>query len=240
MHLFDYTASTAEANLAIDEALLLNLPNAEALRFWEMPDPLVVMGRSTRCGDEVNVAACRRIGAVILRRISGGASIVTGNGCLMYAVVLDVAKRPELAGVGAAHRYVLRRLVEAITPLEPTVRVAGTSDLALVRDGALKKCSGNSMRLARGRLLYHGTLLYSFDCSLISNLLLAAPRQPTYRGGRDHEGFVANLDVRREDLKRRLAESWFAEPTTLPDSVRNASDRLAEERYQRRDWNTIR
>ena len=46
----------------------------------------------------------------ILRRSSGGAAIVAGPGCLMYAVVLSYEARPELRDISRAHAFVLDRL----------------------------------------------------------------------------------------------------------------------------------
>jgi len=65
----------------------------------------------------------------------------------------------------------------------------GTSDLAV----AERKFSGNSSRVKRGHLLYHGTLLYDFPLGLISDCLRTPPRQPHYRERRSHGEFVNNI-----------------------------------------------
>ncbi len=65
----------------------------EILRLWESPQTMVIVGSSTRVADEVNLDACRRMRVPVLRRPSGGAPIVAGPGCLMYAVVLSYGLR---------------------------------------------------------------------------------------------------------------------------------------------------
>ena len=102
MRYLDLTLPTPEENLALDEALLdeaeLSEGPTETLRFWEAGGEMVVVGRSSVVDDEVRVEACRRAGVPILRRASGGAAVLAGPGCLMYAAVLDCRRRPELPG----------------------------------------------------------------------------------------------------------------------------------------------
>src|SRR3990172_4115245 len=70
------TLDTPAANLALDEALLEQAEaegaEAEVLRLWESPQPIVVVGRSSRVELEVDQAACAARGIPILRRASGG------------------------------------------------------------------------------------------------------------------------------------------------------------------------
>src|SRR5882757_11559316 len=107
------TLDTPAENIALDEALLdlaeATGPGAEFLRIWESPRPIVVVGRSSRVHQEVDEAACRERGIPILRRSSGGAAIVAGPGCLMYAVVLSYREHPELLDITHAHRFVMGR-----------------------------------------------------------------------------------------------------------------------------------
>ena len=98
MKLLDLTLETPAANLALDEALLETADEGadagEVLRIWESPQPLVVVGRASRVADEVDEASCRAQGIPVLRRCSGGAAVVVGPGCLMYALVLSSRLRP--------------------------------------------------------------------------------------------------------------------------------------------------
>ncbi|MEO0529449.1 MAG: lipoate--protein ligase family protein [Planctomycetota bacterium] len=240
MRLHDLTLPTPALNLALDEALLLDAEGGEVLRLWEAPKPFVVLGRSSRRNEEADIDACEAAGMPIYRRVSGGASIVTGPGCLMYAVVLDLRRSPELADLTAAHRHVLGKMVEALQPIDTGVSDAGTSDLVVSRGGELRKFSGNSVRRVRDRLLYHGTLLYDFDLSLIGGLLRTAPRQPDYRQQRDHQEFVANLNATREEITRQLVAAWSALEAPIATEVLAAADRLVAEKYDLDSWNAAR
>jgi lipoate-protein ligase A len=239
MRYLDLTLPTPEANLALDEALLeaaetTGQPN-EVLRVWEPDSTAVIVGRSSQLADEVELAACRDAGVPVLRRTSGGAAVVIGPGCLMYALVLSYEKRPVLRAVDQAHRVVLGRIASTLRPLIGEICCRGTSDLAL----GLHKCSGNSVRCKRTHLLYHGTLLYDFPASTIEALLKMPPRQPEYRDGRSHGRFVVNLPLEPEALRRALREAWGVE-RPLDSWPEQETSRLITERYGRSDWNRSR
>ncbi len=243
MHRLLLTLDTPAANLALDDALLdaaeAEGPMAEVLRLWESPQPLVVLGRSSRVDQEVDTAACSERGIPILRRSSGGAAIVAGPGCLMYAVVLSYDFRPEARGIHSSHAYVLDRLAGALRSHVGTVERAGTSDLVLI-DGtgatAARKFSGNSLRVKRSHFLYHGTLLYDFGLALIAACLRQPPRQPDYRRAREHGEFVANLSASRRSLEAAVSAAW---PTDgeLTDWPQARVNDLIHERYGQEQWN---
>ena len=246
MQFLELTLDAPAENLALDEALLDRAETAgrptETLRIWEPTGPFVVAGRSSRIDDEVDRAACRRRGAPILRRSSGGAAVVAGHGCLMYAVVLSYELRPHLRMIDQAHRFVLDTLLDGIRPLVAGASHCGTSDLAFVGpDGTAWKFSGNSLRCKRTHLLYHGTLLYDFPLELVSACLRHPPRRPDYREDRSHDRFVANLPVDPIDLADALVKSFGADDR-LPasDWPLAETQRLAAEKYSQSDWTFAR
>lgn len=236
MRLIDVTLRSPEENLALDEALLDDAEDCgvprESLRLWEPSSPMVVVGRSSCVDVEVRQSACKELGIPVVRRSSGGAAIVTGPGCLMYAVVLSLEMRQELRAIDFAHRFVLRTIVAALTGIGLNVVHRGTSDLTL----GDRKFSGNSLRVRREHLLYHGTLLYGFPLELIPLCLESPPRQPDYRSGRPHETFVANLPVLGSELRRALADAWPVDKAAHEWPAKRVADLVAN-KYSRPDWN---
>jgi lipoate-protein ligase A len=255
------TLPTPAENIALDEALLDWAEEAneelEFLRVWESPAPIVVVGRSTRVEQEVDRRACAARGIPIVRRPSGGAAIVAGPGCLMYAVVLSYKLRPELRDIGRAHKHVLGRLADALRACGLTVAHAGTSDLVIGQGArseergarrtsillgpgssvaAGRKFSGNSLRAKRRGLLYHGTLLYDLDLSLVEQCLGMPPRMPGYRAGRRHRDFVANVPISRESLAAAVDAAWPTE-CAVRDWPRQRVAELVAERFGRDEWN---
>lgn len=236
MQYLDLTLPTPAENLALDEALLETAERAgqprEVLRLWEPADAAVIVGRSSHVVCEVNQGECQRRGIPILRRSSGGAAVVIGPGCLMYSLVLSYGRRPELRAIDQAHHTVLDALVRALGPLVPGVACRGTSDMTI---GDVK-ISGNSVRCKREHLLYHGTLLHDFPLDLIQACLLMPPRQPAYRGGREHATFVRNLAVDAGELRRALVSEWQADEVYAQWPA-ELMQQLVAEKYSRHDWN---
>lgn len=241
MYHLPLTLETPAANLALDEALLDAAVEGElageVLRLWEPTQFFVVLGRSSKVA-EVHADACRRDDVAILRRPSGGATILTGPGCLMYAVLLDAELRPELRHVDRAHELVLGTIAQALAPFHADIARHGTSDLTIPAErpgDPLIKFSGNSLRLKRHRLLYHGTILYDFALDRIATWLADPARRPAYRGERGHRQFVTNLPATRDALESALTAAWNAnEPLT--DWPRERTNELATSRYSTVEW----
>jgi lipoate-protein ligase A len=222
-------------HLALDEALLLEADegsSSEALRVWEFSELVVVAGRSTRVDDEIDHPFCQSRGIPVLRRCSGGASVIGGPGCLMYSLVLRLEGRAPLHRIDVAHQYVMNCVLRALGQQLPDAKLQGTCDLTWQN----RKCSGNSLRIARRHLLYHGTILYDFDIPLIGKSLKETPRQPKYRLGRDHESFVTNVPIDplafATDLCEVLEITEQADARSFQDRIRQ----LREQRYDSRSW----
>jgi lipoate-protein ligase A len=201
MDYLDLTLPTPEENLALDEALLLDAEagGGEVLRVWELPGWAVVLGSAGRLAEDVDEAACAADRVPVLRRTSGGGTVLLGPGCLAYTLVLAYERDPRLRDVTLSYQVILDRVRRALGGLTPAVVHEGSSDLAW----GDRKVSGNSQRRRQTHLLHHGTLLYAFDLARIPRYLRVPNRQPLYRRQRAHEAFVANLPLSAAALKAR-------------------------------------
>ena len=241
MQQLSLTLPTTAENLALDEWLLTRSDSSsepkEVFRIWENPKNAVIIGRSSKVTDEVNQDYCQHNKIDFLRRSSGGASVVIGPGCLMYAAVLDYRLRPQLRMLDQAHQFVMALMQQAIQQCGVNVAFQGTCDLTL--DG--RKFSGNSLRCQRNSLLYHGTLLYDFDLEVVQACLGTPPRQPEYRKKRSHRDFVTNLPIGKEQLSDALLESWkiaSLEPIAVEPLVvdTDAIKALCHQKYLTHEW----
>ena len=234
MHCLDHTLPTPAENLALDEALLLTAEagqGGEVLRLWEQPNFAVVVGAGCKLGDDVDEARCQADGVPILRRSSGGGTVLLGPGCLCFSLVLAYDRSPLLREVPFSYVYILERIREALTGLLPNVERAGTSDMMI----AGQKFSGNAQQRKRNYLVHHGTLLYDFPLERISDYLRIPERQPQYREGRGHGEFVCNLPATAEELKRRLRATWDAHEETTSWPVESVGE-LVETKYTQPVW----
>ncbi len=239
MQHLELTLPSIAENLALDEALLdeaqASHVGGETLRIWQAQSPFVVLGRSSRIADEVQQSSTTELSVPVFRRISGGATVVAGPGCMFYALVLSLEQRPQLRMLDVAHQFVMGGLQSALKPLSPQLEFDGTCDLVV----AGRKVSGNSVRLVRDWMLYHGTLLLDMDLTLADRLLKHPPREPEYRGGRSHAEFLANLQLPYSTVAAALRSHWPAD-TQHGSIPLGRIESLVSEKYSQDSWNLAR
>lgn len=234
MKYFEKSYAAPEENLAADEALLevAEEHGIETLRIWESAVPFVVLGLSNHVSAEVATAVCAQRGIPILRRVSGGGTVVQGPGCLSYALTLLIPETGPLATITGTNRHLMEIHRAALENLlgEP-VAVRGHTDL----ETGGRKFSGNAQKRGRRALLFHGTILYAADLELINRLLRHPSREPDWRDRRAHAEFIGNLPATREQITTALRAAWNAvEPTdALPDG--DTIERLAQ-RHRSWEW----
>lgn len=234
MQILDLTLPSPGENLALEEALLEQAESREEeyLRLWESPEYFVVLGAGSPAKTDVNIPACQERSIPILRRMSGGGTVLQGPGCLNYTLLLDRETRPEIDSIASTNQVVLETVRAAVRESGcPEPEIQGISDLTM---GPLK-FSGNAQRRRKRFILYHGTILHGFDLNLISQCLGAPEKMPEYRAGRPHGGFVTNIDVNAALLRRCIAEQWNAQDE-LKDWPQEQTKKLARTKYADQHW----
>lgn len=239
MKILDLTLPTPAENLACDEALLEAAEtgtSGEVLRFWESPDYFVVVGYANKFGLEVNVPACAARGIPILRRCSGGGTVVQGPGCLNYALVLRITRDGPTRSIAAANRFIMERnraaIASSLPLLAASIQIQGHTDLTI--DG--RKFSGNAQRRRKHFLLFHGSLLLGFDLGLIGELLPMPSQQPDYRDRRRHADFLTNLELPAALVKHELAKAWKTSESTHEFPTESVRE-LVVAKYSNEEWN---
>ena len=234
MILLDTNVTAPEENLALDEALLYEAESggAEYLRFWESPAYFVVLGAGCPVNDDVETHQCHRRGIPILRRCSGGGTVVQGPGCVNYTFILDRERRPGLETIASTNDTVLTSIVSALSNQGISTQQEGVCDLAC--NGV--KISGNAQRRRKRFILFHGTLLHNFELSLISALLRQPGRQPEYRANRDHAAFVRNARIGVEEFRQSLAALWNVTAVSN-QGPQQAVRQLVADKYAKPEWN---
>ena len=235
MQFLDLSFSTPAQNLAADEWLLIQAESGArgaTLRFWESPVYFVALGYTNRIEVEADVPACAAANVPILRRVSGGGTVMQGPGCLNYALVHPIAPGQTL-NVEATNTMVMETQRAAFESLlGERVIVAGHTDLAT---GNLK-FSGNAQRRKARYFLFHGTILLDFDLDVVQRLLRPPSKEPNYRARRAHRDFIRNLPVSRDEVKAALRAAWNAN-VAAPCIEVGALDELIAQRYARDEWN---
>ena len=236
MKLCDLTLPTPEENLACDEALL-DLCEAgdsdELLRLWALPRHCVVLGYANRAATEVNLSLCRELNIPVLRRCTGGGTVLQGPGVVNYSLIVRTDESGPFHSIAATNRFILERHRDTLAKLvQATVEWRGQTDLAI---GGLK-CAGNAQRRRRRFLLFHGSFLLRLDIGLLGNILPQPSQQPDYRLNRSHSDFLVNLNLPDHLLKAALRSTWNA-ATPLDPIPFDQITILTREKYALDEWN---
>ena len=169
----------------------------------------------------------------MLRRASGGGTVLQGPGCLSYALVLPLTLHPQLANIRSTNQFILERMASTLHRWEPGTDFVGTSDLAIdgrkfqKRPTAQAECPP----LSRHDPLCHA----GHSHRAVSE---ATGTATEYREDRPHGAFLRTIDAPSQDLKRAIAAGWGADrpldvwpEARLAEGIRNVR-RRSEERCQ--------
>ncbi len=160
----------AAAGLALDEALMSRYARDEpdcppTLRLYSYRDHCALVGRYQTLEAEVDLAACRRTGTEVSRRLTGGGAIVMGSGQLGIAYVdrARPGKRPRetIKDLSAA-------LVAGCARLGIAASFGGKNDLEV----ASRKIAGLGLYLdGEGAMLFHASVLADLDVAFMLQVL---------------------------------------------------------------------
>ena len=216
MKLKDISFPTTKENILFDDVLLALAEEGrgeEVLRFWESSDTAVVLGRIGQWKSDVRVDAVLRDKISVLRRSSGGGTVVQGPGCLNFSFILSKNHHASLHDLKKSYQFILSHVMEALNAQGFKVHFKPISDLAVHIDD--KKFSGNAQKRGRNFILHHGTILYNFDLKLIEQYLKFPKDIPEYRRERPHLDFVTNVPVAIDRFKKDLGKYLIIKFITL-------------------------
>ena len=227
--------------LATEEALLDfcedHSDHPGFLSFWESPQYAVVLGFGKKLADEVHQDRCRDLGIPILRRTSGGGTVLQGPGCLNYSLVLPIEAPDELNAITATNIFVMQQIHTALAPIVPgQLAIQGYTDLTI----DTVKFSGNAQRRKKRTILFHGSFLIDFNLDLIPQTLQEPAQQPEYRRHRPHRDFLRNIQVDRATLIQSFQQAWKATEKcegSTADEIAERAEKLVSEKYSRDEWN---
>lgn len=202
MDVLCWSAPTVAENIAFDERMArsASLTGRRLLRFWWGGPPAVVMGSSERAEQAVNAEACAQLGVEVLKRCTGGGTVLQTKDVLNYSLVTPAPEGLDLMAGFRQGTDLIRALLEAFGVAGV---VQGTCDVAV----AGRKISGNAQARRWKSLLVHGTLLVDFDFELAGKVLPHPLRAPEYRKGRNHCEFLTTLRALGVNADRGTIES---------------------------------
>ena len=250
--------NNAATNMAIDEAMLLTQKASfqPTLRFYDWLQPAFSFGYFQQISEEVDVAACDAHGIELVRRITGGGTVIHGWD-MTYTIIVPHASGAFPKDISAAYSTISDCLINGLQRLDIDVAhqnekpIAGDSPNICLTNPAQydtllggKKIAGVSQRRNQTGVMYQGYI--ALDCPA-SDVLALASRQvsfdqvaagkstainqcrsaPIYR--KQLEGAVAVGF--EETLGIRLVE---AEPSSQEIET---AESLAQTKYGAAEWN---
>ncbi|MBR7130465.1 MAG: lipoate--protein ligase [Lentisphaeria bacterium] len=223
-------------NLALEELLASEYPE-EALMLWRNA-PAIIVGCNQNTEAEINAETVRKLGIPVIRRITGGGAVYHDTGNINYTIVAN--DRQLEAEAFARNASVIIKVLEKMG-LE--AGFFGRNDILL--DG--RKISGSAKSVLKNRTLFHGTLLFDAELSVLSQVLTPDVDKIRAKGIKSVRSRVANireyLPMWDEDeflchlssgLRKELGEGEF---TPIPEELSIKASKLAVDKYRSWEWN---
>ncbi len=240
-----YGGGAPARQMGIDEAMALyaGLKGVALARIYWFKPTSVTIGYFQSLREAVNLEEAEKLGVPVVRRLSGGGSVLHDEeGEVTYSVAVPAE---WLRGVGVEESFRLLASWVACTAQHVTGRRASFEGLNdIVIDG--RKVSGNAQFRRYNAILQHGTLLYATRLDLMKRILRVPPGKE-----RRIESRVATLSgiagrrVRREEVVEALMEcadilaealkARLVVEAHLPGIVVEAGEGF-EWRYASREW----
>ena len=236
MLLISHDCTDPAWNLALDEYLLTHFTE-EVLSLWRN-GPSVIVGRNQNALEEIDQDFVRARGIAVVRRLTGGGAVFHDLGNVNYTLV-----QPYQEGDFNNYAKFTRPIVDFLAELGVRAELSGRNDLLV--EG--RKCSGNAQAVRGGRILHHGTLLFSADLSRLSGALRPRDIKIQSKGVKSVSSRVTNLaghlpePMRVEAFLDRLRAWFLARPGVRPYQLtaedRAAVDALRAAKYGAWAWN---
>ena len=224
---------------ALDEAMLEwhsrgHVP--DTLHFYARSRPTVSVGYFQRVSESVDLDECARRGVEVVRRRSGGRSIYTDPGQLIYAVVADTE---SVAGRGGdSFVPVCSALARALCALGVDARHRPVNDIEV----GGRKVSGSAQLRRRGSVLQHGTVIVDTDTEVMDAVLRHGTSRPSERVttlARLLPDRHIGIGEVKSSLEAEVARTFDAvfERMPLTEEERGTVDELVTSRYSLSEWN---
>lgn len=227
------TSTEPAWNLALEEAFFSCLEDERYFLLWQNA-PSVIIGRNQNAYEEINAAEVERRQLPVVRRSTGGGAVYHDLGNLNFSFL---EHRQESGSIDFA-RY-LAPIVRALKRLGVQAEISGRNDLEVQG----RKISGSAQRLARGRVLHHGTLLVQADFEDMTRVLTPDPGKYLSHGVASVRARVANISEFWQPgtdlgtLCRVLCEETGAVAGEIPVRILEEAEALRAKKYGSWDWN---
>ncbi len=171
-------------NLALDEYAMKHIDVDEDFFFLWQNAPSVIIGKNQNTAEEINQKFIDQNGIKVARRVSGGGAVYHDLGNLNFTFVISV----DDPGKVNYKKYV-QPIIDALESMGIKAEASGRNDILV--DGL--KISGNAQRMANGKLMHHGTIMFDLNIENMVKALNVDPDKITSKGVKSVRSRVTNI-----------------------------------------------
>lgn len=231
------TSQEAPFNIATEEYLLRHCPHEAFLLYINQPSIIVGMHQNSIA--EINQEYVLQHNIPVVRRLTGGGTVFHDLGNLNFSFIMD----SQGDSPWNFQRYTAP-ILEVLHDLGVKAELHGRNDLVI--EGL--KFSGNAKLVEGGRILQHGTILYSSRLVDLSAALKVNPLKFKDKAVKSVRSRVTNVTEhlsqaltleRFVELVRNKVHSLYPEITEHSFSAEELDiiTQLCETKYKSWDWN---
>lgn len=231
-------------NVALDQVLTEELAagrRGPTLRLWEWDESAVIIGSFQSLRNEVDLEAVERLGARVIRRISGGGAMFMEPGNTISYSLYVPASLVEGLSFERSYAFLDDWVLGALHGLGIDATYVPLNDIA---SPAGKIAGAAQKRMAGGAILHHATMAYDMDADKMTQVLRIGREKLSDKGTRSANKRVDPLrsqtGLARAAVVDALVEAFRARYRTVDGTVTPAERERAEElvrtKFATREW----
>lgn len=237
MYIIDNNSDNAYFNIASEEYLLKN--KTEDFFMLYINPPSIIIGKNQNTLSEINTEYVRENNIAVVRRLSGGGAVYHCHGNLNFSFIINDNEESFMD-----FKKFTQPIISILGNMGVKAQLSGRNDI-LIDD---KKISGNAQFKSKGRMIHHGTLLFSSDLSKLEKSLKANPLKFKDKATKSVKSRVSNIcdylenpmdihEFKKLVISGILESNKDCEIYKLTEADIKSIERLVEEKYSTWEWN---
>lgn len=210
--------------LWLEEALMYHTNQNWVVLNHGPQKPTVVMGISGKENELLNEANVQRDKISVLRRFTGGGTVVVDPATAFVSFVFNNEDADE--HTRPYPREIMKWSEDVYLPVFDSLMGGASTFRHLENDYIIhdRKIGGNAQAISKNRWIHHTSFLIDFDDGHMNNYLAMPKKRPDYRKDREHGEFMVRLkeyNISHEKLFgtliTELAKRYETEEATMVD-----------------------
>jgi len=236
----DNDSKDAAFHFSLEEYIVQRYPwNEPVMMIWQA-DKCAMLGSNQIADAEIDISYANKENIKIIRRTSGGGTIYTDLGTLLFTIIQPYEK--DTYPIDIAKQEVAGPVVAALNEMGVQASIEGRNDILL--DG--KKISGFAQYMRHGRICTHGSLLYDTDLDKLVRVLRVDDGKIKSKALKSVRSRVTNISRHmtqtsttsefKNQLKQAMIKTLPAREQKLSAQDLSCVDRIYKEKYGNPSW----